>query len=84
MAEIKRSVHIGDTLFIIGKYSLSPDEEPTVFEVQVAYDLNKRHFAYPKNKCGVFSFNAADFGKTVFWSRENAERVLRRYLDASD
>lgn len=84
MASEKPSVHIGDTLFIIGKYSYSPDEAPSIIEVQVAYDLHKRHFAYPKSGRGTFSFATGDMGKTVFTNRKDAERVLRRILDASD
>lgn len=84
MANEKRLISEGDVLYIIGKYSFSPDEDPEVVEVQVAYKFRKQFFAYPTKGHGTFKFNHSDMGKTVFVNREDAERVLRRFLDASD
>lgn len=84
MANEKRLIAIGDKLYIIGKYSFSPDENPKVVEVQVAYRYRKNYYSYPMDNHGSFKFNNSDFGKTVFFNREDAERTLRRFLDASD
>lgn len=84
MSNEKRMISVGDVLYIIGKYSFSPDEKPKVVEVQVAYKFRKRFYAYPTNGHGTFSFNNSDLGKTVFINREDAERVLRRCLNETD
>lgn len=84
MATEKRLISVGDVLYIIGKYSFSPSESPQVVEVQVAYTFRKQFFAYPTKGHGTFKFVNNDLGKTVFYSREDAERTLRRFLDVSD
>ena len=84
MANEKRLIAVSDVLYIIGKYSFYPDENPQVVEVQVAYKFRKQFFAYPTMGHGTFKFANNDLGKTVFYNREDAERVLRRVLDASD
>lgn len=84
MANEKRFIAIGDTVYIIGKYSFSPDENPQVVEAKVAYRYCKSYYAYPTNGHGTFKVNYSDLGKTVFFKREDAERTLRRFLDASD
>jgi hypothetical protein len=71
-------------LYIIGKYSFSPSEDPQVIEVKVAYRYRKQFHAYPTNEHGSFVLRDCDVGKTVFFNREDAERTLRRFLDASD
>lgn len=72
----KRLISVGDVFFIIGKYSFDPMEKPKVIEVQVAYKLHGRFFAYPTNGSGVFDFNRRDLGKAVFSNKEEAEQVL--------
>lgn len=84
MANEKRLISVGDVLYIIGKYSFSPSEDPRVVEAQVAYKYRKNYYAYPTNGHGTFKVANSDIGKTVFYNREDAERILRRYLDASD
>lgn len=84
MANEKRLISVGDVLYIIGKYSFSPSENPQVVEVQVAYKFRKNFYAYPTKGHGTFKFNHSDIGKTVFVNRDDAERILRRILDASD
>lgn len=84
MANEKRLISVGDVLYIIGKYSFSPDENPAVVEVQVAYKFRKQFYAYPTKGHGTFKLTNNDWGKTVFKNRDDAETVLRRVLDASD
>ncbi len=84
MANKKRLIFAGDVLYIIGKYSFSPSENPQVVEVQVAYKSRKQFFAYPTKGHGTFKLTNSDLGKTVFYNREDAEQVLRRVLDATD
>ena len=84
MATEKRLISVGDVLYILGKYSFSPREDPQVVEVQVAYKFRKNFCAYPTKGHGTFKFANSDLGKTVYYNREDAERVLRRFLDASD
>jgi hypothetical protein len=84
MATEKRLISVGDVLYIIGKYSFSPDENPQVVEVQVAYHLRKNLYAYPTKGHGTFKFANSDLGRTVFYNRKEAERLLGRILDASD
>lgn len=84
MANEKRLIAVGNVLYIIGKYSFLPSENPQVVEVQVAYKFRKQFFAYPTKGHGTFKFANNDLGKTVFYNREDAERILRRILDASD
>ena len=84
MATEKRLISVGDVLYIIGKYSFSPDEKPEVVEVQIAYKFRKNFYGYPTKGHGTFKIANSDLGKTVFYKREHAERVLGRYLDASD
>ena len=84
MANENRLISVGDVLYIIGKYSFSPSENPQVVEVQVAYKFRKNFYAYPTKGHGTFKFNHSDIGKTVFVNRDDAERILRRILDASD
>lgn len=80
----ERLISVGDVVYIIGKYSFSPDENPQVVESQVAYKYRKQFYAYPTKGHGTFKFANCDLGKTVFFKREDAERILRRILDASD
>lgn len=84
MANEKRLISVGDVLYIIGKYSFSTDENPEVVEVQVAYKCRKQFYAYPTKGHGVFKLTNNDWGKTVFDNRDDAERILRRCLDAAD
>lgn len=84
MANEKRLISVGDVLYIIGKYSFSPDENPAVVEVQVAYEFRKQFYAYPTKGHGTFKLTNNNWGKTVFKNRDDAETVLRRILDASD
>lgn len=84
MANEKRLISVGDVLYIIGKYSFSPSEDPQVVEVQVAYKFRKQFYGYPTKGHGTFKCVNNDLGKTVFYNREDAERTLRRFLDASD
>ncbi len=84
MANEKQLISVGDVLYIIGKYSFSVSEQPQVVEVQVAYKFRKQFFAYPTKGHGTFKLTNNDWGKTVFKNRDDAERVLRRFLDASD
>ena len=84
MANEKRLIAVGDVLYIIGKYSFSPDENPQVVEAQVAYKFHKQFFAFPTKGHGTFKLVNSNLGKTVFYNRKDAERVLRRVLDASD
>ena len=84
MANEKRLISVGDVLYIIGKYSFSPSEDPQVVEVQVAYKFRKQFSGYHTKGHGTFKFANNDLGKTVFYNREDAERTLRRFLDASD
>ena len=84
MANEKRLIAIGDKLYIIGKYSFSPDENPNVVEVQVAYRYRNNYYSYPTGGHGCFKFNNRHLGKSVFFNLEDAERTLRRFLDASD
>ena len=84
MADEKRLISVGDVLYIIGKYSFSPAENPQVVEAQVSYKHRGNFYAYPTNNHGTFKVANSDIGKTAFYKREDAERILRRYLDASD
>lgn len=84
MATEKRLISVGDVLYIIGKYSFNPSEDPQVIEVQVAYTLRKCWYAYPTKGHGTFKLTNSDIGKTVFITRTEAELVLGRILDASD
>ena len=84
MATKKRLISVGDVLYIIGKYSFSPEENPQVVEVQVAYHLRKNFYAYPTKGHGTFKFANSDLGRTVFYNQKEAERLLGRILDASD
>ena len=84
MANENRLISVGDVLYIIGKYSFSPSENPQVVEVQVAYKFRKQFFCYPTKGNGTFKITNGDLGKTVFINRDDAERILRRILDASD
>ena len=84
MVTEKRLISVGDVVYVIGRYSFTPDERPKVVEAQVAFIERKRLHAYVTKGHGSFSFAQSDLGKTVFWDREDAERVLRRCLDASD
>lgn len=76
MATEKRLISMGDVLYIIGKYSFSPSENPQVVEVQVAYKFRKKFYAYPTKGHGCFSFAQSDLGKLVFLTREEAEAAL--------
>ena len=78
MASEKRLISVGDVLYIIGKYSFSPDENPQVVEVQVAYKFRKQFFAYPTKGHGTFKFANNNLGDTVFFNREDAESVLAK------
>lgn len=84
MANEKRLISAGDILYIIGKYSFSRDEDPKVIEVQVDSKYRKQYHASPTKGAGTFCFSQSDLGKTVFYNREDAERTLRRFFDASD
>ena len=84
MVNEKRLIAMGDVLYIIGKYSFSPSEDPKVIEVKVAYRYRRRFHTYPTNSHGSFVLKDGDVGKTVFFNREDAERTLRRILDAAD
>ena len=84
MATEKRLISVGDVLYIIGKYGFSPDDNPEVVEVQVAYRFHKNFYGYPAKGHGVFKFANRDLGKTVFYNQKEAERILGRILDASD
>lgn len=44
MEKEKRLIAIGDKLYIIGKYSFSPDENPKAVEVQVAYRYRNNYY----------------------------------------
>ena len=81
MANEKRLIAIGDVLYIIGKYSFSPSENPQVIEVKVAYRYRKQFHTYPTNEHGSFVLKDGDVGKTVFFNREDAERILRRIYE---
>lgn len=76
MANEKRLISVGDVLYIIGKYSFSPDENPQVVEVQIAYKFRKNFYSYPTKGHGTFKFANCDLGKTVFLTREEAEAAL--------
>lgn len=86
MASEKRLISVGDVLYIHGKYSFSPDEKPQVVEVQVAYRHRRKFYSYPTKGDGslCFAFAQSDFGEIVFTNRKDAERALRRYLDAAN
>ena len=84
MANEKRLISVGDVVYVIGRYSFTPDERPKVVEVQVAYIENKRLHGYTTKGDGCFTFAQSDLGRTVFYNRADAERVLRRCLDAAD
>lgn len=84
MATEQRLISVSDVVYVIGRYSFTTDEKPKVVEVQVAYIERKRLYAYATNGHGCFSFVQSDLGKTVFVNRDDAERCLRRCLDASD
>lgn len=84
MAHEKQLISAGDVVYIIGKYSFSPDEQPQVIEVQVAYAHRKRLYAYPTRGHGTFSFAYSDLGKTVFVNREEAKQVLRGRLHGKE
>lgn len=84
MATEKRLISVGDVLYIIGKWSFSPSEDPQVVEAQVAYSYRKQFYAYPTKGSGTFKCTNSNLGKTVFFNRAEAEQVLRRFLDASD
>ena len=84
MATEKQLISVGDVLYIIGKYSFSQAENPQVVEVQVAYKHRKQFYAYPTKGHGTFKLVNDDLGKTVFRNRNDADRILRRILDASD
>ena len=84
MANENRLISVGDVVYVIGRYYFTPDERPKVMKAQVAFIERKRLYAHVKNGNGYFSFAQSDLGKTVFWNREDAERVLRRCLDVSD
>ena len=76
----KRFIAIGDVLYIIGKYSFSPSESPQVIEVKVAYQYRKQFHTYPTNEHGSFVLKDGDVGKTVFFTRQDAEQMLSRIL----
>lgn len=76
MENKKRLISAGDVVYIIGKYSFSPDEKPQVIKVEVSYNLHKRLYAYPPKGHGCFSFAQSDLGKIVFLTREEAEAAL--------
>ena len=78
MANEKRRISVDDVLYIIGKYSFSPDEKPQVVKVQIAYKFRKQFFAYPTKGDGIFKFANNDLGKTVFFNREDAEATLAK------
>lgn len=78
MANEKRLISVGDVLYIIGKYSFSPSENPQVVEVQVAYKFRKQFFAYPTKGHGTFKFANNDLGKTVFFNHEEAGAALAK------
>lgn len=76
MAKEQRLISVGAVVYVIGRYSFTPDEKPKVVEVQVAYIERKRLYAYVTNGHGCFSFAQSDLGKTVFLTREEAEAAL--------
>ena len=78
MANEKRLIAMGDVLYIIGKYSFSPSENPQVIEVKVAYRYRRRFYTYPTNNHGTFVLKDGDVGKTVFFNREDAEAALAK------
>lgn len=77
MATGKDLLQVGDTVFILGKYSFDTDP-PSVIEVTIAEEYRKRLYSYPKHPHGTFSFRRSDLGSTVFLTREEAEAALEK------
>jgi hypothetical protein len=76
MANEKQLISVCDVVYVIGRYSFTPDERPKVVEVQVAYIERKRLYSYATKGHGCFSFAQSDLGKTVFQTHEEAEAAL--------
>ena len=84
MGNEKQQISVGDVVYLIGKYSFSPDEQPQVIEVQVVHTFRNRLYANSIRGHGIFSFENSDLGEIVFVNREDAKQFLRRYLNATD
>lgn len=72
-------VKIGDTVFIIGKYVPDPSEKPRIIEAQISHIKHRQFVAYgiDDSNLGEWSFSRKHIGKSVFYTREEAEKALR-------
>lgn len=84
MATEKRFISTGDTVYIIALYTFYPGEKPQVVEANVAYRYRKQYYSYPVNNRGTFKFNNRNLGKTVFFTREEAEAELAKINGGSE
>ena len=70
---------VGDTVFVIGKYVPDPLEKPRIIEAQISHIKHRQYVAYgiDENNFGEWCFSRKHIGKSVFYSREEAEKALR-------
>lgn len=70
---------VGDTVFVIEKYVPDPSEKPRIIEAQISHIKHRQFVAYgiDENNLGEWCFSRKHIGKSVFYSREEAEKALR-------
>lgn len=70
---------INDIVFVIGKYVPDPSEKPRIIEAQISHIKHRQFVAYgiDDNNLGTWSFSRKDIGKSVFTTREEAEKALK-------
>lgn len=66
----------GDTVYLIGKRTLSPDEKPQIVKAVVQNQLNRGRNVGLDDKGGIWYFNKEDLNKLVFMSHLEAENAL--------
>ena len=74
-----RLIEIGDIYYVIAQFIPSDYLEPYIAEVRITEKNRNRYIARrTDNDCKWYVIKKSDFGKTVFLTREEAERALER------
>ncbi len=70
---------IGDTVFIIGKYTFfAPAGTPKIIEAKISHIKHRQFVAYEiDNEHGEWCFSQKHLNVTVFLTRKEAENVLK-------
>ena len=71
-----RSLAVGDTVYIVGRYGYTNDHMVYVIQAKIYTIKNNRYHAYETlNDVFEWSFNESDYLKAVFKDRESAWRA---------